>query len=144
VSDENVEYPSFVVQFMRAVMRAHLGFPLNFSFELSVTQTLCLEELVIVLRDENASPRRRMIFYHNLAWSLVDTDPDLCVGEKWANPIKRAIWLRALRADGNFCEASVLTPDLAKFKYLCNVTSLLEALMDKDQDTDSVHSDDHE
>ncbi|KAG1846662.1 hypothetical protein C8R48DRAFT_677762 [Suillus tomentosus] len=144
VSDENVEYPSFVVQFMRAIMRAHLGFPLNFSFELSVTQTLCLEELVIVLRDENASPRRRMIFYHNLAWSLVDTDPDLCVGEKWANPIKRAIWLRALRADGNFCEASVLTPDLAKFKYLCNVTSLLEALMDKDQDTDSVHSDDHE
>ncbi|KAG1813026.1 hypothetical protein EV424DRAFT_1541900 [Suillus variegatus] len=127
VSDENVEYPSFVVQFMRSIMRAHLGFPLNFLFELSVAQTLCLEELVIVLRDENASPRKRMISYHNFAWSLVDTDPDL-----------------ALRADGNFCEASVLTPDLAKFKYLCNVTSLLEALMDKDQDMDSIHSDDHD
>ncbi|KAG1785568.1 uncharacterized protein HD556DRAFT_1314192 [Suillus plorans] len=144
VSDENVEYPGFIVQFMRAIMRVHLGFPLDFSFELSAAQTLCLEELVTVLGDENASPRKRMIFYHNLAWSLVDTDPDLCVGQRWANPIKRAIWLRALRADGNFCEASVLTPDLAKFKYLCNVTSLLEALMDKDEDTDSVHSDDHD
>lgn len=61
-------------------MHTHLGFPLNFSYELSVAQTLCLEELVIVLRDENASPQKRMIFYHNLAWSLVDTDPDLCVG----------------------------------------------------------------
>ncbi|KAG2092333.1 uncharacterized protein F5147DRAFT_657735, partial [Suillus discolor] len=144
VSDENIEYPNFVVQFMRNIMRIHLGFPLDFSFELSAAQTLCLEELVTVLGDENASPRKRMIFYHNLAWSLVDTDPDLCMGQRWANPIKRAIWLRALRADGNFCEASVLTPDLAKFKYLCNVTSLLEALMDKDEDTDSVHSDDHD
>ncbi|KAG2134202.1 uncharacterized protein EDB93DRAFT_1254626 [Suillus bovinus] len=144
VSDENIEYPNFMIQFMRAIMRIHLGFPFDFSFELSAVQTLCLEELVLVLRDKNATPRKRMIFYHNFSWSLVDTDPSLCLGERWANPIKRAIWLRALRADGNFCEASVLTPDLAKFKYLCNITSLLEALMDKDQDTDSVHSDDHD
>ncbi|KAG1788380.1 uncharacterized protein HD556DRAFT_1312140, partial [Suillus plorans] len=97
-----------------------------------------------VLRDEDASPRTRMIVYHNLAWSLVDADPDLCVVDRWANPIKRAIWLRALRPDGNFCEASTLTPDLAKLKYFCNITSLLEALMDKEEDTDSVHFDDHD
>jgi hypothetical protein len=64
--------------------------------------------------------------------------------DRWANPIKRAIWLRALRPDGNFCEVSVLTPDLAKLKYFCNMTSLLEALMDKDEDADAVHFDDHE
>ncbi|KAG2081057.1 hypothetical protein BD769DRAFT_1684432 [Suillus cothurnatus] len=144
VSDDNLEYPSFMVQLMRSIVRIHLGFPLEFSFALSEVQTICLEELIIVLGDDNASPRKRMITYHNLAWSLVDTDPDLCVEDRWANPIKRAIWLRALRVDGNFCEASVLTPDLAKFKYFCNITSLLEALMDKDEETDAVHFDDHD
>ncbi|KAG2360975.1 hypothetical protein BDR07DRAFT_1377592 [Suillus spraguei] len=144
VSDENTEYPNFMVQLMRAIMRIHLGFPFDFSFELSAVQTQCLEELITALGDDDVSPRKRMIVYHNLAWSLVDTDPDMCVVDRWANPIKRAIWLRALRADGNFCEASVLTPDLAKLKYLCNMTSLLEALMDKDEDEDSVHFDDHE
>jgi hypothetical protein len=144
VSDDNVEYPNFVIQLMRTIMRIHLGSPLEFSFSLTVVQTSCLEELVSILRDESASPRQRMIVYHNMAWSLVDSDPDLCVLDRWANPIKRAIWLKALRADGNFCEASALTPDLAKLKYLCNMTSLLEALMDKDEDADAVHFDDHE
>ncbi|KAG1830498.1 hypothetical protein DFJ58DRAFT_848448 [Suillus subalutaceus] len=144
VSDDNVDYPNFMVQLMRAIVRIHLGSPLEFSFSLSTVQTTCLEELLVVLRNDNTSPRRRMIAYHNLAWSLVDTDPDLCVVDRWANPIKRAIWLRALRADGNFCEASFLTPDLAKLKYFCNITSLLEALMDKDEDADAVHFDDHD
>ncbi|KAG1830491.1 hypothetical protein DFJ58DRAFT_736947 [Suillus subalutaceus] len=144
VSDDNVDYPNFMVQLMRAIVRIHLGSPLEFSFALSTVQTTCLEELLVVLRNDNTSPRRRMIAYHNLAWSLVDTDPDLCVVDRWANPIKRAIWLRALRADGNFCEASFLTPDLAKLKYFCNITSLLEALMDKDEDADAVHFDDHD
>jgi hypothetical protein len=79
-----------------------------------------------------------------MVWSLVDSDPDLCVVDQWANPIKRGIWLRALHLDGNFCEASILTPDLAKLKYLCNMTLLLEALMNKDEDADVVHFDNHE
>ncbi|KAG2360982.1 hypothetical protein BDR07DRAFT_1377600 [Suillus spraguei] len=144
VSDETIEYQNFMVQLIRAIIRIHLGFQFDFSFELSAVQTQCVEELVIVLGKDDASPRKRMIVYHNLAWSLVDTDPDMCVVDRWANPIKRAIWLRALRADGNFCEASDLILDLTKLKYLCNMTSLLEALMDKDEDGDSVHFDDHE
>ncbi|KAG2335456.1 hypothetical protein BDR05DRAFT_954064, partial [Suillus weaverae] len=144
VSDDNTEYPNFMIQLMRNIVRIHLGFPLNFSFALSAVQTKCLEDLVTVLQEDTSTPRRRMIAYHELAWSLVDTDPELCVTDRWANPIQRAVWLRALRADGNFSEPSNITPDLAKFKYLCNATSLLEALMDKDKDADFVHADDYE
>jgi hypothetical protein len=144
VSDETNEHHTFIVQIMRAMMRIHLGFPFDFSFDLSPAQAMCLQELVVVLGDDDSSPRKRMITYHNFVWSIVDNNPDRCVVDRWANPITRSIWLRALRADGNFCEASVLTPDLVKLKYFCNITSLLEALMDKDENTDSVHSDDHE
>jgi hypothetical protein len=56
-------------------------------------------------------------------------------------PFQRAIWLKALRAGGNFYDATNFTPDLAKMKYLCNMTSLLEALLDKDEDADSLHAD---
>ncbi|KAG1835871.1 hypothetical protein F4604DRAFT_1944010 [Suillus subluteus] len=143
VSGDSSEYPNFMIQLMRNIVRIHLGFPLDFSFALSPRQTKCLEDLLTVLRDDASTPRKRMIAYHGLAWSLVDTDPEQCVADRWANPIQQAIWLRALRADGNFSEPAAVTPDLAKFKYLCNSTSLLEALMDKDKDTDSVHADDH-
>jgi hypothetical protein len=49
-----------------------------------------------------------------------------------------------LRADGNFYEATDFTPDLARMKYLCNMTSILEALLDKDKEMDSFHEDDFE
>lgn len=145
VSDDNQEYPNFMIQLIRNIVRIHLGFPpLQFSFALSPRQTTCLENLLAVLGDDTSTPRKRMLAYHELAWSLVDTDPTLCVTDRWANPIQRAVWLRALRVDGNFTEAAYFTPDLAKLKYLCNATSLLEALLDKDQETDSVHADDYE
>ncbi|KAG2121482.1 hypothetical protein DEU56DRAFT_927410 [Suillus clintonianus] len=144
ISAENSEYANFMLQLFRNIIRIHLGFALDFSFSLSALQTRRLEDLLTVLRDEAASPRKRMIAYHDLAWSFVNTDPSLCATDHWGNPIQRAIWLRALRADGNFCEANILTPDLAKIKYLCNMTSLLEALMDKEDETDSVHADDNE
>ncbi|KAG2339092.1 hypothetical protein BDR05DRAFT_1003633 [Suillus weaverae] len=54
-----------------------------------------------------------------------------------------AVWLRTLHADGNFTEPTILTLDLAKFKYFCNATLLLGALLDKDKDTDSTHADDY-
>jgi hypothetical protein len=144
VSDDNNEYPNFMIQVMRGIIRIHLGFPLEFTFALSALQTEHIESLLAVLRDDSSTPRKRMIAYHELAWSLVDTDPAQCVTDRWANPIQRAVWLRALRVDGNFADPASFTPDLAKFKYLCNATSLLEALLDKDKDTDSVHADDYE
>jgi hypothetical protein len=97
-----------------------------------------------VLGDDASTDCKRMISYHELAWLLIDADLTQCIADCWANPIQQAVWLRALLIDGNFSEPSALTPDLAKFKYLCNATSLLEVLLDKDQDTDSMHADDHE
>lgn len=144
MSDETSEYSTFIIQIMRAILRSHLGFPFDFSFELSPVQTQCLEELVVVLDDKMVSPRKRMMLYHTFAWSLVNRDQENCMVDKSENPIARAIWLLALREDGNFCGASVLEQDLVKLQYFCNITCLLEALMDKDEGKDSVHFDDHE
>ncbi|KAG0696939.1 hypothetical protein DFH29DRAFT_1004189 [Suillus ampliporus] len=139
----NKNYPHCITQFVRCMIRLRLDFPLNFSFSLSTEQTHLLDKLIMMLRNPDASRRSRMISYHNLAWSLVDADPMQC-NASWGNPIQRAIWLKALRADGNFYEPRDFTPDLAKWKYLCNITALLEALLDKDSDTDSLHPDDFE
>ncbi|KAG1837984.1 hypothetical protein DFJ58DRAFT_734080 [Suillus subalutaceus] len=144
MSNDNVEYPNFMIQLMHYIIRICLGFPLDFSFALSALQTKCLEDLLTVLGDDASTPWKRMIAYHKMAWSLVDPDLNQRITNYWANPIQRAVWLRALRADRNFCEAAGLTPDLAKLKYLCNATLLLEALLDKDKDADSVHADDRE
>ncbi|KAG2059842.1 hypothetical protein BDR06DRAFT_1002932 [Suillus hirtellus] len=145
VSDDNQEYSNFMIQLICCIIQIHLGFPpLQFSFTLSPRQTACLENLLAVLGDDASMAHKRMLAYHELAWSLVDSDLTLCITDHWANPIQRAVWLRALHIDGNFTKAAYFTPDLTKFKYLCNATSLLEALLDKDQDTDSVHADDYD
>lgn len=98
---------------------------------------------MVALQDAMASSRRRMVAYHDWVWSLIDIDLAHCK-KAWDNPIQRAIWLKALRPDGNFYEAADFTPDLAKMKYLCNMTSLLEALLDKDAGADGLHEDDFE
>jgi hypothetical protein len=40
--------------------------------------------------------------------------------------------------------ATNTTSDVSKWKSLCNMTSLLEALLDKDEDTDRIHDNDVE
>ncbi|KAG2139941.1 hypothetical protein BD769DRAFT_1663117 [Suillus cothurnatus] len=127
--NDNVVYPNFMIQLMHSIVRIHLGFPLNFSFALSAKQTQHLEDLLTVLGDDASTDHKRMVSYHELAWSLVDAKLTQCIANCWANPIH---------------EPSTLTPDLAKFKYLCNATLLLEVLLDKDRDADSMHTDDDE
>ncbi|KAG2361668.1 hypothetical protein BDR07DRAFT_1485650 [Suillus spraguei] len=90
-------------------------------------QTKHIENILAVLRDDSSIPQKRMITYYKLA-----------------NPIQRAIWPRAIQVDGNFADPASFTPDLAKFKYLSNTTLLLEVLLDKDKNTNSVHVDDYD
>jgi hypothetical protein len=132
-----------MVQLTRIILRKELGHDSDITFHLSEQQTACLKELRDVLQDATSLARKRLITYHNWVWSLIYFDPAHSK-EVWGDPVQRAIWLRALREDGNFYEASDFPPDLAKWKYLCNMTSLLEALLDKDEDTDSIHEDDFE
>ncbi|KAG2336601.1 hypothetical protein BDR05DRAFT_953250 [Suillus weaverae] len=143
VSRTNNNYPNFMVQLTRCILRIHLGHQLDFTFNLSLEQVNHLERLVEALQDATISPRKRMLAYHDWVWSLIDVDIALHQ-EIWDHPFQRAIWLKALQADGNFYDATKFTPDLAIMKYLCNMTSLLEALLDKDQDVDSLHTDDFE
>ncbi|KAG1724052.1 uncharacterized protein EDB91DRAFT_1255424 [Suillus paluster] len=113
VAESNKNYPNHIIQFVRCMIHLHLDCPLKFSFSLSEEQTPLLEELIMLLQDPHVLRHSRMISYHNLAWSLVNADPTQC-NVSWANPIQRAIWLKALRVEGNFYEATDLTPDLAK------------------------------
>jgi hypothetical protein len=133
-----------MVQLTRSLIRLHFGFHHHllqgFSFALSSHQSNCLKLLIATLQDPTILPYQRMVAYHNLMWSLVNAGPEQCETQ-WGNPIQRTIWLKALRQDGNFYEATDLTPDLAKLKYLCNITSLLEALMNKDADTPNIPQD---
>jgi len=129
-----------MLQLVRSMIRIRLGGAHPFSFQLSQQQDALLLVLIEVLQDVHACRRQRMLAYHNFMWTLVNAGQSQ---EAW-NPIQRFMWLRALRADGNFYESTDFTPDLAKLKYLCNMTSLLEALLDKDQDEDHIHADDLE
>lgn len=133
-----------MLQLTRSFIRIHLKFQHHllseFSFSLSPHQTCCLESLIAALQGPTTAPYQRMVAYHNFVWSLVSAGPKQCETQ-WGNPIQRAIWLKALRQDGNFYEATDLTPDLAKLKYLCNMTSLLEALMNKDRDASDIPED---
>jgi hypothetical protein len=132
-----------MVQLTRCILRIHLGHPLDFTFNLSPQQVNCLSYLVKALQDATTSPRKKMLAYHEWVWSLIDVD--LAQHQEiWDHPFQRIIWLKALQADGNFYDTTGFTPDLAKMKYLCNMTSLLEALLDKDQDVDRLHPDDFE
>ena len=129
-----------MLQFIRSMIRIRLRATHPFSFNLSDKQDTLLLVLIDLLRDVDVSRRQRMLAYHELMWSFVKMDQS---PEPW-NPIQRFMWLRALKPDGNFYESTDYTPDLAKLKYLCNMTSLLEALLDKDQDTDKIHENDIE
>jgi len=106
VSNDNVVYPNFMIQLMHSIVRIHLGFSLNFSFALSAKQTQHLKDLLTVLGDDASTDCKRMISYHELAWLLVDADLTQCIADCWANPIQQAVWLRALRIDGNFQNSS--------------------------------------
>jgi hypothetical protein len=129
------------------MIRIKLGHPSKFSFALSGEQEKRLKCLIDTLLDMAASRRQRMISYHDFMWSLIDYDPDQpqpqpLSEESWGDAMQRAIWLKALREDGNFYGPTDFTPDLSKLKYLSYMTSLLEALLDKDQDIDRRHADD--
>lgn len=62
--------------------------------------------------------------YQSFAWHLVNFNSE----EGWSNPLQRFIWLKALRHDGSFMDATDLTPELAKWKYFCHIVTLFEAL----------------
>lgn len=75
--------------------------------------------------------------YQTFCWSLVYIPESKRLGA-WDNPIRRFIWLMALRDDGSFMDAISLTPLLAKLKYFCRVVTLYEALSCEDEMEDAV------
>jgi hypothetical protein len=143
VSENNTSYCDMIVQFLRAIIRLHAqdGHPSNFSFQLDDAQKHALVALITHMDfTGNVLDDKAITRLHEFLWSLMNAS-SFHKGERWANVIQRFIWLRALRRDGNFYEATDYTPDLAKLKYFLNGTSLVHALWyQKDSEVDELES----
>ena len=132
--DKNTSYPELVIQFVRAIVRLRetTDYKTEFSFMLHRNQDDALHALIIALdqrsqdsidsHDDDAMQK-----LHEFFWTLMDS-ASIDLETNWGNVIQRFICLRALRQDGNFYEATDLTPDLAKLKYFLNASCLIHAL----------------
>lgn len=91
-----------------------------------------IEQLVEDAAEESQDSKMEAILaYQTFCWSLVYIPESKRLGA-WDNPIRRFIWLMALRDDGSFMDATSLTPLLAKLKYFCRVATLYQALSCED------------
>ena len=120
---------------IRAMVRKEQGHELKMRFVYTENQRekLCslIEHLAKDAAEQSQDSRLEAILtYQTFCWSLVHIPESKRLGA-WDNPIRRFIWLMALRDDGSFMDATSLTPLLAKLKYFCRVVTLYEALSHK-------------
>ena len=117
---------------IRAMVRKEQGHEFKMSFVYTETQQENLRSLIEDLvkdatEQSQDSKMEAILAYQTFSWSLVYTPESKRLGA-WDDPIRRFIWLMALRDDGSFMDATSLTPLLAKLKYFCRVVTLYEAL----------------
>ncbi|KAG6380518.1 hypothetical protein JVT61DRAFT_8682 [Boletus reticuloceps] len=132
LSSDNDAYPAFFVQMIRAMVRKEQGHEFKMLFVYTPTQqeklAALIERLVKDTKEQSQDSKTEAILaYQAFCWSLVHVPEAKRLGA-WDNPIRRSIWLMALRNDGSFMDATNLTPLLAKLKYFCRVVTLYEAL----------------
>lgn len=136
LSGDNDNYLAFFVQMIRAMVRKEQGHEFEMLFVYTETQREKLRSLIEQLIEDAAqqsqdSKVEAILAYQTFCWSLVYNPESKRLGA-WDNPIRRFIWLMALRDDGSFMDATSLTPLLAKLKYFCRVVTLYEALSPED------------
>lgn len=121
---------------VRAMARKERGHEFKMVFVYTPTQREKLGALIECLvkdakEQSHDSKTEAILAYQAFCWSLVHIPEAKRLGA-WDNPIRRFIWLMALRDDGSFMDATNLTPLLAKLKYFCRVATLYEALARQD------------
>ena len=136
ISGDNDNYLAFFVQMIRAMVRKEQGHELKMPFVYTENQReklrFLIEHLAKDATEQSQDSRWEAILtYQTFCWSLVHIPESKRLGA-WDNPIRRFIWLMALRDDGSFMDATSLTPLLAKLKYFCRVVTLYEALSYKE------------
>jgi hypothetical protein len=136
LSGDNDNYLAFFVQMVRAMVRKEHGHEFNMPFVYTKTQQEKLRSLIEHLvkdatEQSQDSKDAAILAYQTFCWSLVYTPESKRLGA-WDDPIRRFIWLMALRDDGSFMDATSLTPLLAKLKYFCRMVTLYEALSRKE------------
>ncbi|KAF8131379.1 hypothetical protein EV363DRAFT_1329892 [Boletus edulis] len=132
LSGDNYSYVAFFVQMIRAMVRKERGHEFKMTFVYTETQreklAAFIERLVKDATEQSQHSKTEAILaYQMFCWSLVYIPEAKRLGA-WDNPIRRCIWLMALRDDGSFMDATNLTPLLAKLKYFCRLVTLYEAL----------------
>lgn len=117
---------------IRAMVRKEQGHEFKMLFAYTKTQRERLHSLIErlikdAIEQSQDSRMQAILAYQAFCWSLVYIPESKRLGA-WDNPIRRFIWLMALRDDGSFMDATSLTPLLAKLKYFCRTVTLYEAL----------------
>lgn len=121
---------------VRAMVRKEQGHEFKMPFAHTETQREKLRYLIEQLANDAAEKSEHsrveaVLAYQAFCWSLVYVPESKRLGA-WDSPVRRFIWLTALRDDGSFMDAASLTPLLAKLKYFCRVATLYEALSCRD------------
>ncbi|KAG6370233.1 hypothetical protein JVT61DRAFT_12388 [Boletus reticuloceps] len=132
LSGDNDNYLASFVQMIRAMVRKESGHEFKMQFVFTKTQREKLHSLIEHLvkdatEQSQDSKTEAVLAYQTFCWSLVYIPEAKKLGA-WDNPIRRFIWLMALRDDGSFMDATSLTPLLAKLKYFCRLVTLYETL----------------
>lgn len=126
----NKEYPWFVKELVTAILRSWSVTLMRdsdgFIFVMSQEQESSLRALEGALRNRDTDRALAVSCCQSFLWEVVSAKDK----GGWTDVTQQWVWLRALRADGNFYGASSLTPDLAKIKYLIRQMALLQAFVE--------------
>lgn len=124
VSDTNNAYYAEYAQLLRCVVRQLRGHPFSLPLPLTTEQRTAFETLRGALEDASSSQADIIEAIQSASWQLVSVANE----EPWGMFFQAYFALIALRLDGTYAPASVLTCHLAKYSYLIRAPCLLEAL----------------
>lgn len=130
VSDANDSYLPLFTELFRAVLRQLRGHTFDLPFPLTETQTNEAHNLIKVLLRSDSSGAERVLTLQTFLWTLVSerrTQP-------WKNIFQFFFAFLALRVDGTYACAAILSPELAKMKYLIHTACMAETLQQPEEE----------
>jgi hypothetical protein len=132
-----VTYASVISGLFIALLRCRRGHESNYTIPLTEHQGAVADILMKALLSQ-CEIKDIVLPFHNLSWSLAVVQEGDNTTEEWTHPALCYFAARGLRDDGNFIAPSVLGGLLAKFKYWCNTTALIQAFNTKDRFKDGM------
>jgi hypothetical protein len=134
-NDSPDKYAATIDSFFRATLRCHTGHPSGYAIPLTKVQAAEADKLLRSLLDDGCKIEEILDPLHSFSLSLLSPQPegpeaegDNPVGcQGWTCPVRCYLAAQGVREDGNFVPPEVLTPQLARFKYFCKTSALIQA-----------------